>query len=65
MLIVFDVAVNLMMDALADRAIGILTGIRIDVLVDVNPFAGLKTTFGFANVWMTVMKFRFRAGFDF
>ena len=60
LIIVFDVAVNLLMDALTDKTIGISTDIRIDALVDVNvnTFVVLMTTFGFAMPGTTAKNFR-------
>ena len=59
LIIVFDVAVNLLMDALTDKTIGIPTDIRIDALVDVNvnTFVVLMTTFVFAMSGTTAKKF--------
>ena len=47
LLIVYDMAVNLLIGALAGIIIGVLTNIGVDVLVDanVNAFAGVIIAF--------------------
>ena len=50
LIIVSDVAVDLLMDALTDVTRGVRTNTGVDVLVgvDVNVFAGVMTAFEFA-----------------
>ena len=64
MIVVSEVAVGLLMDALTDMILGVLTSIGVEVLVDVNVnvFAGLMTALECAMP-SPLEKFRCRAAF--
>ena len=51
LIIVSDMAVDLLMNVLAGKIIGVLTNIGVEVLVDanVNVFAGVMAVFAFAT----------------